>query len=429
MAPPALIVAAALILWAGGTGTPSFAEDSVASTDEFVSARVALLEDLATMAAAHGISIQEAERRYELQSAFNEAAAVFEEENPDAFVASGFSSDGAPFLEVTSSGPTAAVNSLLGRFPTLQVGYDRPFSSAQLTAATEEIAMSIGAGLDLKSPMVVAPDPSRGVVDVYLNDDRDATVATTVLADTEYATIDGADYESVAGPEDQPLAGPQQAVPIQVMAAAGSGHPVVVLHVQEEMTAVSAALYGGDSLSGCTAGFPAQNVGTTQYGLASAGHCSDTMDYTGYDWLYTATNLAASSGDLQWQRGKVSVSNQFRYDWNKYRVVSTNGTIGQWTDVCKFGKVSGRTCAQVYGQNRCVKYLDYPETYCKMAFATNRMGVQKGDSGGPWYSGSTAYGITSGWHLFVVNGVPTTVAVFTPTKTSFTAMHIKLKTS
>lgn len=61
--------------------------------DEFISEREALLGGLTMTTTDQGVSVERAERRYELQGAFNEAAHVFEQANPEDVVASGISAD------------------------------------------------------------------------------------------------------------------------------------------------------------------------------------------------------------------------------------------------------------------------------------------------------------------------------------------------
>lgn len=58
--------------------------------------------------------------------------------------------------------------------------------------------------------------------------------------------------------------------------------------------------------------------------------------------------------------------------------------------LCKYGQTSGHTCDTTYLDNQC------RDGYCDMMTMVHRYAAP-GDSGGPWYSGNTAYGIHSGF--------------------------------
>ncbi|HEV7655809.1 MAG TPA: S1 family peptidase, partial [Mycobacteriales bacterium] len=67
-----------------------------------------------------------------------------------------------------------------------------------------------------------------------------------------------------------------------------------------------------------------------------------------------------------------------------------NAVVGQ--SICKSGSTTGLTCGTVQATNVTVQYAE--GTVFQMV-QTNTC-TQPGDSGGAWFSGSTAIGITSG---------------------------------
>lgn len=60
--------------------------------------------------------------------------------------------------------------------------------------------------------------------------------------------------------------------------------------------------------------------------------------------------------------------------------------------VCKNGKAAFRDCDTVMKRNVCAGFI-----YCRLVQTENQY-TALGDSGGPWYYGYTAYGITMGYH-------------------------------
>ena len=99
--------------------------------------------------------------------------------------------------------------------------------------------------------------------------------------------------------------------------------------------------------------------------------------------------------------------NTFRYDSGdgEFRYATSTGvaTPGQWLE--KYGKVTGKTSDRVYRTNQCVD----SQTICGVVLMHNDKS-KKGDSGGPWFWGNTAYGIHQGEWFFL----PKVRDTFTP---------------
>ncbi|MFP3968692.1 S1 family peptidase [Actinomadura fulvescens] len=171
---------------------------------------------------------------------------------------------------------------------------------------------------------------------------------------------------------------------------------------------------GGGLLNGCTAGFPVKRIMTRETGISTAGHCASRRNtYRNHRIHGGSTGIArkrthqGASGDIAWySRGKFSPSKSFYYDWNKSRWIhDRSGMPGKGTRICKFGRTTGASCAKVRHAN--VTVSSGGRTYQHMVIM-NGGGVRPGDSGGPWYYGNRAFGITHGY----VGG--TSRSVFTP---------------
>ena len=158
-------------------------------------------------------------------------------------------------------------------------------------------------------------------------------------------------------------------------------------------------IYAGLALSSCTSGFSVKNSSGTK-GITTAAHCNNSISYN-------LTNLpfqsAAQGGqyDVQWHTAPGFTVRNLMYDGTYNRLVySTKPRSSQMLDeyVCKYGKVSLFTCGYIINKNYmppCSSGYCYTSTFIRV----HRDGVDlssDGDSGGPWFSGNTAYGIHKG---------------------------------
>jgi hypothetical protein len=103
--------------------------------------------------------------------------------------------------------------------------------------------------------------------------------------------------------------------------------------------------------------------------------------------------LVDVDGDVQWLKlSSGTVTNKFQYDsTGSVRTVTaaTNPSVG--TVICRWGKTSGYLCGTV----RKISYCD-PSGVCKLFTATPSL-LNFGDSGGPWWFGNNAAGISRGY--------------------------------
>lgn len=118
---------------------------------------------------------------------------------------------------------------------------------------------------------------------------------------------------------------------------------------------------------------------------------------TGYELIsrrgYTVPNSSGKTyGDLAWYGSSHLAVPSFYYNWNATRDVTAVGTPSppNGMDVCYFGATTGAGCGEVVGRNTI------ENGYGKLVKVDmGRSPLQGGDSGGPWYYGGTAYGISS----------------------------------
>ena len=191
--------------------------------------------------------------------------------------------------------------------------------------------------------------------------------------------------------------------------------------------APAASFQGGEEIGTCTSGFTARRTrrGGYDYGVITAGHCRDngpsethTFRMNGvvlpfvYGWL-------SATADAQFHRIPAPSSGS-RYVLDDYLCrdsgsypnpyCDVTGTITrakmQGDYVCHTGKKSGISCGQVtnishqlmWSDDRCLDSSG-AEVACEHVFVKvegQHLKGCKGDSGGPFYRGGTAYGIVAG---------------------------------
>ncbi|XBH23016.1 S1 family peptidase [Jonesiaceae bacterium BS-20] len=163
--------------------------------------------------------------------------------------------------------------------------------------------------------------------------------------------------------------------------------PGIQVQVQTDPNLASGndALVGGSSMSGglCTSGF---SVKTASYahGMMTADHCPNSLSMGSYALSYRG---GSSTRDVQWHSTTATTTvNKLSTTHNI--TATANPTVGQL--LCRYGVTSGLKCDYTYKANQC------RNTYCGMMTMEKRLAAG-GDSGGPWFSSTTAYGVHSGW--------------------------------
>jgi len=158
----------------------------------------------------------------------------------------------------------------------------------------------------------------------------------------------------------------------------------------------SAYHYGGEALSTCTSGFVVRRNSDNFRGIAFAEHCGAGSITDDGDALTYINDHYGTHGDMQWRYGPDYEADDF-YSGNSTttevnrRDVSSYGIATEGQTLCLNGKTTHNHCQQVRQVSVCSSGA------CNLVQMGNRSAAG-GDSGGPWFSGNTAYGIHHGSH-------------------------------
>ena len=174
------------------------------------------------------------------------------------------------------------------------------------------------------------------------------------------------------------------------------GFEVSITVDPDAMDQAAAARGGvGYNPSYCTGGFIVRQGTPLRYGVLTARHCTSWP--TVYDGNSTNGSVYHASGrDLRviWLNG--SVTRTFRSNTSTYTTATGQGDPSIGYFLCRWGKVTGRQCGSVYDDNYCSTGVLPGTTQCGL-YKVSPTNVVGGDSGGPWFTGGRAYGITSGY--------------------------------
>ena len=184
-------------------------------------------------------------------------------------------------------------------------------------------------------------------------------------------------------------------------------------------TSFSADFDGGRGMRTCTSGFAAVTNDTGVYGIVTAGHCSNVQRMQGVS-LPWVRGYESRRADAQFHEIPTG-SDHVLYDdyvcdtsgwWHSVCDVSGDIARGSMQDhyVCHTGKHTGTSCGTVVDISHRPSYYGA----CRNGSGTGRrincssvfvlvegpsLYSCAGDSGGPWFSYGTAYGI----HMGTVN--------------------------
>lgn len=157
-------------------------------------------------------------------------------------------------------------------------------------------------------------------------------------------------------------------------------------------------ILGGESLA-CTSGFGIAKG--AQLGVVTAGHCPDSVltyeDWSGQPEVQIGSRAAQYIGDLGDMQIHLfgSTSTDDIYVNSSHNLIDISGVLIPINGIqlCRYGANSGRECSETYSQGHCKTVQDIP--VCNLTMMnTNEAGP--GDSGGPWFASTYAYGIHQG---------------------------------
>jgi len=181
-------------------------------------------------------------------------------------------------------------------------------------------------------------------------------------------------------------------------------------------------IYGGDEIvadrgRSCSSGFVVVRNG--YYLILSAGHC--TRDLPRWSAEGRALGPSTSSDFPGSDRGLIRLDGSYPqesvnlYDGTFQHVQSAaDGVVGQ--TVCKSGRTTRVTCGRITALGATVNY-DNGRLVFGLTRTTAR--ARAGDSGGPFFDGSTGLGVTSGGNA--------TTTFFEPLPRALAAYNARLK--
>ncbi len=347
--------------WFVAAATAQEASLAVASGD--------LEVDAASYARHYGVDFKEALRRLELQAEIGALDALLEKQGPPSFA--GLWIENGPEYEVRvrftkpaqgreflAERQSEEVASLVRILPAR-------WSLAELQAALEQTA------LDLRAEGIDA--------DLHINV-RENRV--------ELFTVQPESVERAFALSDKRLA-----ENVTVIGVAQLVQPDMVVQGGRPI-----ADFGAGTL--CSSAFVVRSSGG-ELGVTTAGHCHNNQtnedDFT--PLTFRAEDFEGNQ-DVQWHSGGCGVDfrNEFDSGSGIRNVTGSLGrsgqSVGSW--VCKHGRSTGGTCGSIGSKSYCPSYVPNGKSTFVCVNPGDVPLSQPGDSGGPWFSGNTAYGVHSG---------------------------------
>ena len=350
----------------------------------------ALREDLEHVARQVGISLEEAIRRYGWHNDFAALALELRIAFPQDFSAAAIGDDDMPWISFAGKAPADAVTAISGFVAPVRIVEGSGFTEEEMNRRLRVIHRS-----------VVSDDRIANAVSGYDTVTGRFDVTVTPVLPTEPG----------AGPVDL-VNELREGLPDSIRSLGLEIDFLVVNHALSEQHAL---VGGGVHLSPkCTAGFVVENSSGVR-NITTAGHCPTDLAISDIDFdddipLESEDEHEGEWGDVQ--RHSVpseehELVNTFRYDNGDgdFRFVTSTGVAREGQVLEKYGKITGKTSDRVYRINHCVD----SQTICGVVLMHNDRS-KKGDSGGPWFWGNTAYGIHQGEWFFL----PKVRDAFTP---------------
>lgn len=329
------------------------------------------LEDLKLIAENEGISFAEAIDRFGWQNEFAQFADKMEEAYPNSFAGAGLYSDGkGAWIAFKDNIPSVAKKVAATLPATMELIGGKGFSELELKSEMEGIHDQIYQRKDIEN--------------VYSYYDIESGVITVEALPIK---------SSLSLSESKKLM--QELQPEQI----SNSNITININVVKQLDGGNESKYirSGGYLGTCTAGFTVRNNGSGR-GISTAHHCGGKertyRNHSGDGGSTTVTRKSSHKGkygDLaRYSVGNKTATRTFYYANNKKRYATAVSSPRVGMAVCNFGKTTGHKCDTVYKLNTA------RDGYKGMT-AVSRHITDKGDSGGPWFYGATAYGIHSGY--------------------------------
>ncbi|MXV86377.1 MAG: hypothetical protein F4117_07405 [Acidimicrobiales bacterium] len=364
------------------------------------------------LAAEFAVSVEVVLARLRHQEAVAPMIAKWRQQHPDAF-GGAYHADG--FVARTTvrwvgQAPAAIVAEI--EQSGLAIGLDATATASQaaLVAKTQAIAQALhDAGA---SDFVVAPNIRTQVIDVTLG----VADETASSADALERTVRKLETSTI-----------------------GAGISRVTEEPFTPDTAqggIAASTNSSGSGVACTFSFGVRSGST--YGLLAAGHCADTLYY-----VDPATSRVSSLtlreeyegyyGDFAWYSYSGTVQPKFyagsgTSNLRTVTSVKAASSIAIGDYYCKYGRASNRSgCSNVKYTDVCYgdggSYLVCSQVRMRSVYGA------RGDSGGPWYSGTQAVGVNTGrFGNIGSTGTTNSEHAFTPASLAARELRVQILT-
>jgi hypothetical protein len=371
---------------------------------------LAALVDYQQMANEDGVSLEETINKYHWQKEFARVATDLADAYPNEFA-------GAAVVEQSSAGWIAFKGSVPVEAASLIASVAKPVTLiGNRGFSQEELAVTLEQNYH---PMIERSE----VVDGYGTSDPESGVITITLQPSDGLSLD----ERLALLEELTSDVVRSNLSIDVNVVLGGAASEMLSHYRGG----AHAFMNGPS-SWCTWGFnviPTDSSGGG-HGIAIARHCDESTGAStaryhvhGNSSSGTLTRVryaVKGLGDMAFYRtsGHVVDGAQFYYDWRALRTVTRVDRPFGGLRLCAYGRTTGYKCNnEVYRLNECAGL------YCRLAM-THRNRHEVGDSGGPWFSGTTAYGLTSHRRQYLLIWRD----LFTPVSPNLQDLQVRVRT-
>ncbi|MFD4957878.1 S1 family peptidase [Microbacterium sp. NPDC058389] len=333
---------------------------------------------LAKEAASQGISTKALAAQMKWENDFATLATGLETAYPNDFAGAEISAS-TPIIHFAAAAPEEARTLLLRFTPKVTIIENTGWSQASIAAAGESVHYQVQA--QSASEVATSADVFTGKITVYVNS-SDAAAASRAVSEVSSSVARGAGFD-------------------------------IALEVDPSLRTGEDALYGGGAMTGCTSGFSVKQLPAISNGIITADHCGNSQTFAGIALTYRA---GSSTRDVQWHSTSSYAAPEIHWGLNGVYTVSGSANPVTGQTLCHEGMTSGFDCDTTYLANQC------RGSYCGMMTMNNRE-CQPGDSGGPWFSGSTAYGVHSGYvTIWGLNR-----DMFTPINSGLSTLGITLK--
>lgn len=335
-----------------------------------------LVQDAAQYAAAYEVDLEEAVRRLRLQPAIGELEAELAAREPATFA--GIWIQHSPtYLVIVQHTPRGAA-----RFRDRLQSKDLGELAGSIEQRTVRLSLKRLQAIQATAHQVAKEQgiPADSMINVAENR---VELRTTAPGDLTKAL-------SVAARASKKAAALGLTENVEIVAVERLGEP-------------QAYVTGGLPVTSCTSGFTVQNGGGT-LGVTTAAHCPNVQQYNNRS-IPLAGEAFSGSSDVQWHTApEFFVTNRIFDGVNdavtpNYRFITATKSrdqqvVGEF--ICKYGITTGQTCGTISSKTFQPSWVPSASpTYIYVTGGSVNLS-EGGDSGGPWFSGETAYGTHSG---------------------------------